>query len=141
MSEGEEEDGTGDACLGDGHTPRPRLNYCRKHLRAAVHTEFVGVPRAPASERGAALYCAAVTCRLVAVFCGLGYFECYSPGVLLPYLLGVSALATLVESLPVNQVSCQLKEQAPLPPPEHRAMLRGWARLAPRPGDPPRWSL
>jgi phytol kinase len=36
------------------------------------------------------------------LFCGLGFFECYSPGVVVPYLAAVCAACTLVESLPIN---------------------------------------
>ncbi len=45
-----------------------------------------------------------LVCRLVTVFCLLGYYPCYSPGVLLPYLLAVSLAATVVEALPINKV-------------------------------------
>lgn len=41
---------------------------------------------------------------LIGLFCTMGYFECYSVPVLLPYLLAVSGAATIVESLPINQI-------------------------------------
>lgn len=36
------------------------------------------------------------------LFCGAGFFECYSPSVVLPYLAIVCCSCTLVESLPIN---------------------------------------
>jgi len=47
---------------------------------------------------------AVMAAGLMAVFCSLGFFECYSVSTLVPYLLACSAVATLVESLPINQV-------------------------------------
>jgi hypothetical protein len=44
----------------------------------------------------------------MAVFCNLSFFDCYSLSTLVPYLLACSAVATLVESLPINQVSACL---------------------------------
>jgi dolichol kinase len=35
-------------------------------------------------------------------FCSMGYFQCYSPVAVLPYLAVVCAACTLVESLPIN---------------------------------------
>jgi phytol kinase len=37
-----------------------------------------------------------------ALFCSLGFFECFSARVVLPYLAAVCAACTLVESLPIN---------------------------------------
>lgn len=42
--------------------------------------------------------------RLIALYCWLGFFDCLPLAVLLPALLGISLVATLVESLPINQV-------------------------------------
>ncbi|GAX80835.1 hypothetical protein CEUSTIGMA_g8270.t1 [Chlamydomonas eustigma] len=41
---------------------------------------------------------------LVSLFCNLGLFSCYQPNVLLPYISGIAFIATVVESLPINQV-------------------------------------
>jgi phytol kinase len=46
----------------------------------------------------------AMSLGLVSAFCSLGFFPCYPPEQLLPYVLGIAAVATLVESLPINQV-------------------------------------
>lgn len=35
-------------------------------------------------------------------FCSMGFFECYSPAAVLPYLGIVCAMCTVVESLPIN---------------------------------------
>ncbi len=43
-------------------------------------------------------------CRLITTFCSLGFFACYDPMVLLPYVSTVCLVATVVESLPINEV-------------------------------------
>jgi hypothetical protein len=42
--------------------------------------------------------------RLIYLFGALGFFPSYPAEALLPYVLGVALAATVVESLPINQV-------------------------------------
>jgi hypothetical protein len=43
-------------------------------------------------------------CSFVYLFCGLGYFSCYTPQQMLPAIAAICAACTVVESLPVNNV-------------------------------------
>ena len=43
--------------------------------------------------------------RMVNIFCSLGYFPGSTPSSLLPYIVIIALVATIVESLPINQVS------------------------------------
>jgi len=47
---------------------------------------------------------AAMSIGLVYAFCSLGFFQCLSLSTMLPYIGIVCAAATVVESLPINQV-------------------------------------
>jgi phytol kinase len=51
-----------------------------------------------------AMFCAgmAMSAGFFWHFCSMGYFQCYSPVAVLPYLAVVCAACTLVESLPIN---------------------------------------
>ena len=44
------------------------------------------------------------SCRLLEALGALGYIQAYNVPQMLPYVAGISGLAAIVESLPINQV-------------------------------------